>query len=77
MPGESEVLELKLSTKDLASFVTYKGSWIAESGNYKASVGASSADIKGQVFFSLPKEIVVEKVKRVFAPDLKFEDMKP
>lgn len=51
MPGESEVLELKLSTKDLASFVTYKGSWIAESGNYKASVGASSADIKGQVFF--------------------------
>ncbi|MCT3674871.1 glycoside hydrolase family 3 C-terminal domain-containing protein [Elizabethkingia anophelis] len=77
MPGESEVLELKLSIKDLASFVTSKGAWIAEAGNYKASVGASSTDIKGQIFFSLPKETVIEKVQRVFAPDLKFEDMKP
>ena len=59
MPGESEVLELKLSTK-IASFVTSKGAWIAEAGNYKASVGASSTDIKGQIF-SLPKETVIEK----------------
>ncbi|MCT3918529.1 glycoside hydrolase family 3 C-terminal domain-containing protein [Elizabethkingia anophelis] len=75
--GESQLLELKLKPKDLASFVTGKSAWLAESGEYIVSVGASSKDIKGEVKFLLPKELTVEKVEPAFALDKKFEDLKP
>lgn len=76
-PGESQVLNLKLKPEDLASFVTEKSAWIADAGEYKVSVGASSRDIKGTVNFVLPKELIVEKVQHAFAADQKFEDLKP
>lgn len=76
-PGESQTLTMKLSPKDLASFITAKSAWIAESGNYTISVGASSLDIKQTAEFSVPKELIVEKVQHVFPADKKFEDLKP
>ena len=76
-PGESQTVTMILSQKDLASFVPSKSAWITEAGNYKISVGASSLDIKHSASFSVPKEIVVEKVKPAFAADKQFEDMKP
>ena len=76
-PGESQTVTLSLSPKDLASFITEKSAWIAESGSYKASIGASSLDIKQNVEFSLPKELIVEKIQHVFPADKKFEDLKP
>ncbi|WP_089999274.1 glycoside hydrolase family 3 C-terminal domain-containing protein [Chryseobacterium taichungense] len=76
-PGESQTITLTLNPKDLASFETAKSAWVAEAGNYKVSVGASSLDIRQTAEFSVPKELVVEKVQHVFPADTKFEDLKP
>ncbi|MCV9927241.1 glycoside hydrolase family 3 C-terminal domain-containing protein [Flavobacterium sp. LS1R49] len=76
-PGESEILKLTLSPKDLASFLESKSAWIAEAGTYKVLVGASSLDIKKTAEFSVAKEITVEKVNKAFAPDSKFTELKP
>jgi len=76
-PGESQTLILTLSAKDLASFVESKSAWVAEAGTYTVSVGASSSDIKKTATFTLAKEQEVEKVKKAFAADKKFADMKP
>ncbi len=76
-PGESQTITMVLSPKDLASFETAKSAWVAEAGNYKVSVGASSLDIKQTVGFSVPKELVVEKVRHILPADEKLEDLKP
>lgn len=76
-PGESETLQLTLSPKDLASFLENKSAWIAEAGTYKVLIGASSLDIKKTVEFSVDNEIIVEKVKKAFAVDTKFTQLKP
>ncbi len=47
--------------KDLASYDTQNEEWVAESGNYKVSIGASSKDIKQTAAFTLAKQLVVEK----------------
>ncbi|WP_404986207.1 beta-glucosidase [Chryseobacterium sp. M5] len=76
-PGESQTITLTLNPKDLASFETAKSAWIAEAGNYKVSVGASSLDIKQTTEFSVPKELIVEKAQHILPADEKFEDLKP
>ncbi|MEY8760425.1 glycoside hydrolase family 3 N-terminal domain-containing protein [Chryseobacterium tongliaoense] len=76
-PGESQTVTLILNPKDLASFETAKSAWIAEAGNYKVSVGASSSDIRQTTEFSVPKELVVEKVQHILPVDKVFEDLKP
>ncbi|OXA91219.1 glycoside hydrolase family 3 N-terminal domain-containing protein [Flavobacterium hercynium] len=76
-PGESETIKLTLAPKDLASFLENKSAWIAEAGTYKVLVGASSLDIKKAVEFSVAKEITVEKVKKSFALDTQFTELKP
>ena len=75
-PGESQTLQLTLTPKDLASFLENKSAWIAEAGTYKVFVGASSLDIKKSAEFSVEKEITVEKVKKAFALDTPFTDLK-
>jgi len=76
-PGESETLALTLSPKDLASFLESRSAWIAEAGNYKILIGASSLNIKKTAEFSVAKELTVEKVKKAFALDTKFTELKP
>lgn len=76
-PGETQTLTFTLQPKDLASFVASRSAWIAEAGNYRVAVGASSLDIRQTADFSVPEELTVEKVQHVFAADEKFEDLKP
>jgi len=76
-PGESETIKLTLAPKDLASFLENKSAWIAEAGTYKVLIGASSLDIKKAVEFSVSNEITVEKVKKSFALDNQFTELKP
>lgn len=75
--GESQTITMTLSPKDLASFIPSESAWIAESGKYKVSVGASSLDIKQTIDFSLSKDLTVEKVQHAFNSDKKFEDLNP
>lgn len=74
--GESETLKLTLSPKDLASFLENKNAWIAEAGTYKVLVGTSSLNIKKTTEFTVPNEIVVEKVKKAFELETPFQELK-
>lgn len=75
-PGESQTLTFTLDAKALASFNTAQSAWVADAGEYKVKVGASSENIKLEKPFNLAKSITVEKVHKALAPQVKIEDLK-
>lgn len=50
-PGQSQVLQFEIEGKDLASFDSTLGRWVADAGTYSLRVGASSRDIRAQQAF--------------------------
>lgn len=52
-PGESQVLEFKLSGYDLAAFNQSESCWQTIKGDYKADFAASSQDIRCQAQFTI------------------------
>jgi beta-glucosidase len=74
-PGQKETVTFNISSKDLASFITKRASWIAEPGNYTVKIGASSEDIKQTANFTLPKELVVEKDKNLLSPQVTIKEL--
>jgi beta-glucosidase len=75
-PGQSQTITFTLNAADLASFDTEASAWVAEAGQYTTRIGASSADIRQTATFSLPKEIVVEKVHKVLTPQVSIAEKK-
>ncbi len=67
-PGESQTLTFTLDAKALASFDTAQSSWVADAGEYKVKIGASSEDIKLEKSFNLAKSITVEKDHKALCP---------
>ncbi|UUW08328.1 glycoside hydrolase family 3 C-terminal domain-containing protein [Flavobacterium plurextorum] len=61
-PGEKQTVSFLITEAELASFYTEESSWIADSGIYKISIGASSRDIKKTATFNIANKIVVKKV---------------
>ena len=55
-PGESEVMEFKLSGYELAGFNLNSSAWQTVKGDYKADFAASSQDIRCQAPFSIAQE---------------------
>ncbi len=55
-PGQSQVLQFEIDGKDLASFDSNRGHWIADRGSYSLRVGASSRDIRVQQAFEKEQE---------------------
>ncbi|MFT4190562.1 MAG: glycoside hydrolase family 3 N-terminal domain-containing protein [Comamonas sp.] len=45
-PGQSQTLQFEIAGKDLASFDTAQGRWVADPGTYQLRIGASSRDIR-------------------------------
>ena len=75
--GESETMTFTLDRRSLASFDTASSSWVAEAGEYKILVGASSKDIRQSAVFNLKKNIIVKKVSRALVPSMEINTMKP
>jgi beta-glucosidase len=75
-PGKSQTIIFTLNAADLASFDTNSSSWIAEAGKYTVKIGASSLDIKSSASFNLQKEVGVEKVHKVLAPQVGINELK-
>jgi beta-glucosidase len=75
-PGQSQKITFTISAADLASFDTNASSWIAESGKYSVRIGASSMDVKQTADFTLPKELVVEKVHKAMEPQVSITEIK-
>jgi len=75
-PGESQTLTFSINAKSLASYDTKQEAWVAESGNYTLSIGASSKDIKAAAKFKLAKELIVEKDEQALAPQVAINELK-
>jgi beta-glucosidase len=74
-PGKKENLTFDLDLKDLASFDEEKSAWVVEKGTYEVLVGASSTDIRGAASFKVDKDIVVETVNDVLAPQVEINKL--
>lgn len=74
-PGESQALTFTLDPRSLCSFRSGISSWVAEAGRYEVKIGASSQDIRQRASFTLGKELVVEKLHDVLAPNVPIKDM--
>lgn len=68
-PGEKQQISFTVNKTDLASFDESSNSWVVESGNYTAQVGASSEDIRQNTTFKVEGESV-EKVHQVLTPQV-------
>ncbi|QGK74248.1 glycoside hydrolase family 3 N-terminal domain-containing protein [Flavobacterium sp. SLB02] len=75
-PGESEIIQLSIGPKEIASFYTEKSQWIADAGTYNVLIGKSSKDIVLKSEFSIKNTLVIEKVKSAFNEHLDFSDLK-
>ncbi len=75
-PGQSQTLSFALAAAELASYDPAAEAWVAEAGTYTARAGASSLDIRQTAAFSLPKELTVEKSRRLLAPDQAIAELK-
>lgn len=51
--GEEKTVTFNIAKEDLSYFDDKKHQWVAEPGSFKAIIGASSQDIKGDVSFTL------------------------
>jgi beta-glucosidase len=75
-PGQSQKLTFTVDAADLASFDTNASAWVTDAGKYAVRIGSSSQDIRQTATFSVPKEIVVEKVHKVLVPETTITEMK-
>jgi len=73
-PGESQQLTFELDARSLASFWSGISAWVADNGDYQVRIGASSKDIRLKASFTLPKDIVVEKVHDVMYPNFAMKE---
>ena len=74
-PGESQTLSFELDKRSLASFRSGSSAWVADKGDYKVRIGASSKDIRLDGSFNLPEEQIVERVHDVMYPNFAMEEL--
>jgi beta-glucosidase len=67
-PGKSQTLTFTLTAADLASYNTAAEAWQTDAGTYTARAGASSLDIRQSATFTVPKQVVVQKSRKLLAP---------
>ena len=68
LPGKKQTVTFIISKRDLASFDETQNAWVADKGLYKIYISSSSADTKLNTAFTLPNNLVVQKVNNVLAP---------
>ena len=74
-PGEDQQLSFELDERSLASFWSGIDSWVADKGDYKVQIGASSKDIRLEASFKLLEDLVVEKVHDVAYPNYMLNEL--
>ena len=75
-PKQSQTLSFTLTPESLASFDTVRSAWVVEAGTYTVKVGNSVENILQTATFTVPKEIVVQKVADVLKPNKAFDELK-
>ncbi len=67
--GESQVLTMSFTTKDMAWFDEARNAWILDAGDHAITVAASSRDAKAALSVNVAKEKVIETVIGDVAPE--------
>ncbi|VDG81806.1 glycosyl hydrolase family protein [Capnocytophaga ochracea] len=75
-PKQSQTFSFTLTPESLASFDTARSAWVVEAGTYTVKVGNSVENILKTATFTVPKEIVVQKVADVLKPNKAFDELK-
>ena len=75
-PKQSQTLSFTITPESLASFDTACSAWVVEAGTYTVKVGNSAENILQTATFTVPKEIVVQKVADVLKPNKAFDELK-
>ena len=75
-PKQSQTLNFTLTPESLASFDTARSAWVVEAGTYTIKIGNSVENILQTATFTVPKEIIVEKVADVLKPNKAFDELK-
>ena len=75
-PKQSQTFIFTLTPESLASFDTARSAWVVEAGTYTVKVGNSVENILQTATFTVPKEIVVQKVADVLKPNKAFDELK-
>ena len=52
-PGQTKTVEFVIDQSSLSFFDAARHEWVAEPGEFKALVAASSEDVRGEVLFTL------------------------
>lgn len=76
-PGQSQTLIFELTSRDLASFDEASSTWVAEAGEYKVNIGASTKDIRQADSFQLAEEITVKTVHKALSPQREINRLHP
>ena len=74
--GKSQTLSFELNARDLSPFDTAASSWLAEAGEYKVKVGASSRNIRQTASFRLGEDIIAKKVNWALSPQREINILK-
>ena len=67
-PGQSQTLTFTLTAADLASYNPAAEAWQTDAGPYTVRAGASSLDIRQSATFTVPKAVLVQKSRKLLAP---------
>jgi beta-glucosidase len=73
--GEAQTITFEINARDLSSFDTASSSWIAEAGEYRAMIGASSKDIREEASFEVDREIKTKTASKALTLPRKIEEL--
>lgn len=76
-PGESEVLTMTFTQKDMAWFDDSRTAWVLTPGKYVIKCASSSRDIRSSTTIEIPHEIIVEKTTDAVRPQVELKLLKP
>jgi len=75
-PGESQQVTFTILPADLASYHTDTSQWVADAGEYKVNIGASSRDIKQTAIFKVDSKIITETDHKILQPLVAIDELK-
>lgn len=76
-PGESQVLTMTFSQKDLAWYDDSRTAWVLNAGKYDIKCASSSRDIRSSTTIKIVKEKIVEKTTNSVRPQVNLQLLKP
>ncbi len=76
-PGASELVTIRISVRDLASYDTKKHAWIVSAGSYLIRVGEHSRHTRVAAILEVRKEVLVQRTGSILADNWPLKELSP